>query len=93
VRGDGIDQTFADINKLPKLEMAPPSGDPATIPWPDGDLVEKKPLLDGVNQAALEAAGEWTFDRSGMVATKGKSPSASSWCTAETLRRLLHSWN
>jgi CubicO group peptidase (beta-lactamase class C family) len=59
----GAEQTFADINKLPKLEMAPLPGDPATIPWPDGDLVEKKPLPAGVNRAALDAAGEWTFDR------------------------------
>ncbi len=59
----GIKQTFADIDKLPKMEMAPLPGDPAAIPWPNGDLVEKKPLPDKVNQAALKAAGEWTFDR------------------------------
>ncbi len=35
----GVDQTFADIDKLPKLEMAPVSGDASAIPWPDGDLV------------------------------------------------------
>lgn len=68
----GIDQTFADIDKLPKLEMPPLPGDPATIPWPDGDLVEKKPLPDPVNQAALNAAGEWTFDRAGHGGHKGQ---------------------
>ncbi len=59
----GINQTFADIDKLPKLEMEPLPGDPATLPWPNGDLVEKKPLPDNVNQAALKAAGDWTFNR------------------------------
>ena len=68
----GIDQTFADIDKLPKLEMAPLPGDPATIPWPDGDLVEKKPLPEGVNEAALNAAGDWTFDRAGHGGHKGQ---------------------
>ena len=68
----GVDQTFADIDKLPKLEMAPLPGDPATIPWPDGDLVEKKPLAEGVNPAALNAAGDWTFDRAGHGGHKGQ---------------------
>ena len=57
------DQTFAEIDKLPKLEMEPRAGDPATIPWPDGDRVEKKPLPDSVKRAVLEAAGDWAFDR------------------------------
>lgn len=34
------DQTFEDIEGLPILKMLPPPGDPATIPWPDGDLIE-----------------------------------------------------
>jgi ArsR family transcriptional regulator len=34
------DQTFADISGLPEIEVPPPPGDPDTIPWPDGDLVE-----------------------------------------------------
>jgi hypothetical protein len=68
----GINQTFADIDKLPKLEMMPLPGDPATIPWPNGDLVEKKPLPDSVNQAALKAAGDWTFDRVGHGGHKGQ---------------------
>ncbi len=68
----GIEQDFAHIDKLPKLEMAPLPGDPATIPWPDGDLVEKKPLPDSVNQAALKAAGDWTFDRASHGGHKGQ---------------------
>lgn len=68
----GIKQTFADIDKLPKVEMAPLPGDPATIPWPNGDLVEKKPLPDYVDQTALKAAGEWTFDRVGHGGHKGQ---------------------
>lgn len=68
----GIDQTFADIDKLPKLEMPPLSGNPATIPWPNGDLVEKKPLPDSLNQDALNAAGDWAFDRLGHGGNEGQ---------------------
>lgn len=57
------DQTFEDIDGLPELTMAPPPGDPATIAWPDGDLVEDTSLPAGVDAAALEAASEWAFDR------------------------------
>lgn len=57
------DQTFEDIPGLPILTMPPPEGDPATIPWPDGDLVEDGPLPPEVNQAALAAASDWAFDR------------------------------
>lgn len=57
------DQDFGSLDELPRLELAPPPGDPETIPWPDGDLVEAAPLPEGVDRAALEAAGEWAFDR------------------------------
>lgn len=57
------DQTFEDIDALPELRLAPPPGDPATIAWPDGDLVEDTTLPPGVDAAALEAASEWAFDR------------------------------
>jgi CubicO group peptidase (beta-lactamase class C family) len=57
------DQDFDDLDELPRLEMAPLPGAPETIPWPDGDLVEEGPLPEGVDRAALEAAGEWAFDR------------------------------
>ena len=35
------DQTFEDIASLPELTLPPPSGDPASIAWPDGDLAEE----------------------------------------------------
>jgi hypothetical protein len=66
----GIDQTFADINKLPKLEMAPLPGDPAAIPWPDGDLVLRilavqgdkrmKSIRDVPSMKELGIDAEWT---------------------------------
>lgn len=59
----GPEQTFDDIAALPMLRLPPPPGDPAMTPWPDGDLVEDKPLPAYVDAAALEAAGDWTFDR------------------------------
>ncbi len=57
------DQTFEDIESLPILEMEPPEGDPATVPWPDGDLVKNEPLPAGVDADALTAASDWAFDR------------------------------
>lgn len=57
------DQTFEDIDDLPVLDMPPPPGDPATIPWPMGDLVEDGGLPAGVDAAALQAASDWAFDR------------------------------
>lgn len=57
------DQTFEVIDELPKLDMPPLPGDPATIPWPDGDLVAEKPLPVGVNAERLAAASDWAFDR------------------------------
>ncbi len=57
------DQTFEDIESLPILKTPPPPGDPATIPWPDGDLIEERALPSAVDATALEAASEWAFDR------------------------------
>ena len=57
------DQTFEDIDSLPILELPPPPGDPATIAWPDGDLVADRSLPAGVDTAALQAASDWAFDR------------------------------
>ena len=57
------DQTFEDIERLPILQLPYPPGDPATIAWPDGDLVADRSLPAGVNAAALEAASNWAFDR------------------------------
>jgi len=57
------DQTFEDIERLPQLTLPYPPGDPATIAWPDGDLIADRSLPDGVNGAALQAASDWAFDR------------------------------
>ena len=57
------DQTFEDIASLPKLDLPYPAGDPATTPWPDGDLVEDAGLAPGIDRVALEAASDWAFDR------------------------------
>ncbi|MFQ5742999.1 MAG: serine hydrolase domain-containing protein [Acidobacteriota bacterium] len=57
------DQTFDDIDSLPILDLPPPPGDPATIPWPDGDLIENTSLPRGIDATALQAASDWAFDR------------------------------
>ena len=57
------DQGFEDIDELPELAIAPPSGDPATIAWPNGDLVEEVPLPEDVDAEALAAASDWAFQR------------------------------
>lgn len=57
------DQTFDDIDALPILDMAPPEGDPASVPWPDGDLILHTPFPLEVNGAALEDAADWAFNR------------------------------
>ncbi|MCH8335112.1 MAG: serine hydrolase, partial [Proteobacteria bacterium] len=57
------DQTFNDIDSLPQLDLPYPAMDPATTPWPNGDLVEKKPLPGNIDTRALQAASDWAFDR------------------------------
>ena len=57
------DQTLDDIDGLPVLDLDPPRGDPAAIPWPDGDLVGEPSLPPYVDADALEAASDWAFDR------------------------------
>ncbi|MAG70189.1 MAG: serine hydrolase [Acidobacteria bacterium] len=57
------DQTFEDIDSLPSLDLPPPPGDPATIAWPDGDLVADDRLAPGIDAAALQAASDWAFER------------------------------
>ncbi len=57
------DQTFEDIERLPILKLPYPPGDPATIAWPDGDLIADRSLPAAVDAAALRAASDWAFDR------------------------------
>ena len=56
------DQTFADIESLPIQSLAPLEGDPATIAWPNGDLLDGT-LPTGVDWSALTAASDWAFER------------------------------
>ncbi|MBO6575044.1 MAG: serine hydrolase [Rhodothermales bacterium] len=57
------DQTYEDIPSLPELTLPYPDFDPATTPWPNGNLVISEPLHAGIDAAALEAASDWAFDR------------------------------
>jgi CubicO group peptidase (beta-lactamase class C family) len=74
------DQADSDIAGLPSIDVPLPPGDPATIPWPDGDRVEKAPLPAGIDATALQAASDWAFNRTSpeqvtvslMVVHKGR---------------------
>ncbi len=57
------DQSLDDIDRLPDLGLARPLGNPAQIPWPDGDLLEDHDLSAGVDPSALQAASDWAFNR------------------------------
>lgn len=57
------DQDFDDIDSLPELGTPALAGDPATIPWPDGDLVPQQKLPSNIDAAALQAASDWAFNR------------------------------
>ena len=57
------DQGFEDIDQLPQLTTPPLAGDPATIAWPDGDLVKDRPFAGDVDATALQAASDWAFER------------------------------
>lgn len=57
------DQQLADIESLPAFDALPGAGRFDEIPWPDGDLVAPTPLPESVDQAALQAASDWAFDR------------------------------
>jgi len=57
------DQGFDEIDSLPVLELPYPAGDPATLPWPNGDVVEDKPLPAEIDPVLLQAASDWTFER------------------------------
>ncbi|MEP7381964.1 MAG: serine hydrolase [Gemmatimonadota bacterium] len=57
------DQGFEDIDELPILKTPSQAGDPATMPWPDGDFVREEPLPTNVDATALQAASDWAFQR------------------------------
>ena len=57
------DQDFGDIQDLPILDMPPPPGDPAEIPWPDGDMDALAPPPSSVDAGLLQAASDWAFQR------------------------------
>ena len=51
------------IDSLPLMGLPLPPGDPAEIPWPNGDRTVPAPWPDNIDQAALQAASDWAFDR------------------------------
>ena len=57
------DQSLEDIDRLPELTLPYPPGDPAQIPWPDGDLIENTGLPANVDEEKLLEASNWAFDR------------------------------
>jgi CubicO group peptidase (beta-lactamase class C family) len=58
------DQTMADIDTLPELNLPLPPGDPDRIPWPDGDQVDEGSALPAaIDAEALQAASDWAFIR------------------------------
>ncbi len=57
------DQTLADIDALPELTLPYPDDDPATTPWPQGDLVTDTSLPSYIDAGAIQAASDWAFDR------------------------------
>jgi CubicO group peptidase (beta-lactamase class C family) len=57
------DQTFAEIDTLPLLDLPPLAGDAATLSWPEGDRLDSKRTGAGVDDGALKRAGDWAFDR------------------------------
>ena len=57
------DQTLADIDNLPELTLPLPPGDPARIPWPNGDLLSNTGIPADIDAAALQKASDWAFDR------------------------------
>ena len=53
----------AEFHVLVQLREVPIIGDPAEIPWPLGDQVEKQALPANIDSEALNAASDWVFDR------------------------------
>ena len=57
------DQTLDDIGDLPVIDLPPPPGAAAEMPWPDGDRTGPVKPPPDVDAAALQAASDWAFDR------------------------------
>jgi CubicO group peptidase (beta-lactamase class C family) len=53
--------TLADVSSLPQMKMPFPKGDPAKIPWPDGDLLPQTAPPANVDQAGLKLAVDNAF--------------------------------
>ncbi len=54
-------QDLDDIDRLPELTLPLPAGDPARIPWPDGDFIGSSVLPNNIDPDALQAASDWAF--------------------------------
>ncbi len=57
------DQGVDEIGTLPEQRLAPPPGNAANIPWPNGDKVPKVALPSNVDAEKLLAASGWAFNR------------------------------
>ena len=57
------DQTFDIIDSLPIQNLPILTGDPATIPWPEGDLIKKQKLPTYIDSDLLAEASKWSFER------------------------------
>ncbi|MGI9263063.1 MAG: serine hydrolase domain-containing protein [Woeseiaceae bacterium] len=57
------DQSFDDIDALPKLELPYPDYDATLTEWPNGDQLPDKPLPDYIDEDALLSASDWAFVR------------------------------
>lgn len=53
--------TLTDREALPNVAMPMPGGDPAKIPWPDGDLLPEAPLPPEVDKERLDKAIDVAF--------------------------------
>ncbi|GGG41693.1 hypothetical protein GCM10011414_09010 [Croceivirga lutea] len=56
-------QDFKIVNELPIQKLSSLSGDPANIPWPQGDLIKKQKLPKYINPSLLTEASNWSFER------------------------------
>ncbi len=56
-------QSFNDIDALPILNLPYPEGDPETMPWPAGDVIDADLMPRNIDRPALNAASDWAFER------------------------------